>query len=156
MQVLEYVSDVRAGLAELHASLRPGARAVVWDVDWATVSIGSPDSQFTNRVLRAWDEHLADPSLPRTLGGHLRAAGFEGIGVEAHPFVAVGRDPESYGAALVPFIATFVAGRQGIGEAEAEAWAAEQRDADGAGRVLLRGHAVLLHGHEAGLTLVSP
>lgn len=128
VQVLEYVADVRAGLAELHRSLRPGGRAVVWDVDWATVSIRSPDSQFTNRVLRAWDEHLADPSLPRTLGEHLRAAGFEDIGVEAHPFVAVGRDPESYGAALVPFIAAFVAGRQGIGDAEAEAWAAEQRE----------------------------
>jgi hypothetical protein len=32
------------------------------------------------------------------------------------------------GAALVPFIATFVAGRRGIGEVEAEAWATEQRE----------------------------
>lgn len=128
VQVLEYVADVRAALAELHRALRPGARAVVWDVDWATISIRSRDAHFTNRVLRAWDEHLADPSLPRTLSGHLLAAGFENITVEAHPFVAVGRDPESYGAALVPFIATFVAGRQGIGEEEAEAWAAEQRE----------------------------
>ena len=28
----------------------------------------------------------------------------------------------------MPFIATFVAGRQGIGEVEAEAWGAEQRE----------------------------
>ena len=128
VQVLEYVADVRAGLAELHRALRPGARIVVWDVDWATVSIHSRDPVLTNRVLLAWDEHLAHPSLPRTLGGHLSAVGFANIGVEAHPFAAVGRDPESYGAALVPFIATFVAGRQGIGEAEAEAWGAEQRE----------------------------
>ena len=51
-----------------------------------------------------------------------------GAGVEAHAFVASGRDPERFGAALVPFIATFVAGRQGVGEAEAEAWGAEQRE----------------------------
>jgi arsenite methyltransferase len=128
VQVLEYVSDVDAALAELHRSLRPGGRAVVWDVDWATVSIHSRDTALTERVLRAWDEHLADPSLPRTLGARLRSAGFEGVRVEAHAFAASGRDPGSYGAALVPFIATFVAGRQGIGKAEAEAWGAEQRE----------------------------
>jgi arsenite methyltransferase len=128
VQVLEYVADVRAGLAELHRALRPGGRAVVWDVDWATVSLQSRDPGLTTRVLQAWDEHLAHPSLPRVLGSHLRSVGFEDIQVEAYPFAAVGRDPESYGAALAPFIATFVAGRQGIGEAEAEAWATEQRE----------------------------
>jgi arsenite methyltransferase len=128
VQVLEYVSDVDAAVAELHRALRPGGRAVIWDVDWATVSMHSQDSALTTRVLRAWDEHLADPSLPRTLGAHLRSAGFEDVRVEAHAFAANGRDPESYGAALVPFIATFVAGRQGISEVEAEAWGAEQRE----------------------------
>jgi len=38
VQVLEYVADVDAALAELHQALRPGGRAVVWDVDWATVN----------------------------------------------------------------------------------------------------------------------
>ena len=128
VQVLEYVADVDAALAELHRALRPGGRAVVWDVDWATVSIHSRDSALTKRVLRAWDEHLAEPSLPRTLGARLRSAGFEDVRVEAHAFAASGGDPETYGAALVPFIATFVAGRQGIGKAEAEAWGAEQRE----------------------------
>jgi arsenite methyltransferase len=79
-------------------------------------------------VLRAWDEHLAHPSLPRTLGAHLRSAGFEDVRMEAHAFAASGRDPGRYGAALVPIIATFVAGRQGMGEAEADAWGAEQRE----------------------------
>jgi arsenite methyltransferase len=128
IQALEYVSDVDAAVAELHRALRPGGRAVIWDVDWATVSIHSRDSALTTRVLRAWDEHLADPSLPRTLGAHLRSAGFEDVHVEAHAFAANGGDPERYGAALVPFIAAFVAGRQGIGEMEAEAWGADQRE----------------------------
>ena len=126
VQVLEYVADVDAALVELHRALRPGGRAVVWDVDWATVSMHSRDAALTTRVLRAWDEHLADPSLPRTLGVRLRSAGFEDVRVEAHAFAASGRDPERYGAAIVPLIAAFVAGRQGIAEAEAEAWGAEQ------------------------------
>lgn len=126
VQVLEYVPQLDAALAELHRALRPGGRAVVWDVDWATVSIHSRDTALTGRVLRAWDEHLAYPSLPRTLGAHLRSAGFEDVRVEAHAFAANGRDPETFGAALVPFIATFVAGRQGLGEMDAERWGTEQ------------------------------
>lgn len=128
VQVLEYVSDVDAAVAELHRAVRPGGRAVVWDVDWATVSIHSRDSALTTRVLRAWDEHLADPSLPRTLGTHLRSAGFEDVRLEAHAFAVNGGDAERYGVALVPFIATFVAGRQGIDEGDAATWGAEQRE----------------------------
>ncbi len=151
VQVLEYVPDVDAALAELHRALRPGGGAVVWDVDWATVSIHSRDTALTTRVLRAWDEHLTDPSLPRTLGAHLRSAGFEDVRMEAHAFAANGRDPEKYGAALVPFIATFVAGRQGIRRGGSRSVGRGAARADGARRVLLREHAALLHSHEIGL-----
>ena len=36
--------------------------------------------------------------------------------------------PDSYGATLTPFIAAFVAGRQGLSEADAQRWEAEQRE----------------------------
>ena len=72
----------------------------------------SRDTALTTRVLRAWDEHLADPSLPRTLGSQRCSAGFEDVCVEAHAFAASGRDPEKYGEASSQFIATFVADRR--------------------------------------------
>jgi len=128
VQVQEYVPDIAAGLGELHRALRPGGRAVVWDVDWATLSINSRDEARMDRVLRAWDEHLAHPSLPRTLATRLRSAGFEDVRMSAHPFVTIAFDEDTYGAVLTPFIAGFVPGRGGVTEAEAQAWLAEQRE----------------------------
>ena len=128
VQVLEFVPDVAAGLAELHRALRPGGRIVVWDVDWDTVSWHSDDPARMQRVLRAWDEHLAHPSLPRTLAPLLRAAGFEQVEMQAHAFATAELDPDTYGGAAIPLVQSFVAGHAGISEDEAGAWAAEQRE----------------------------
>ena len=43
VQVLGYVADPTAGLAEINRALRSGGRLVVWDIDWATVSLDSED-----------------------------------------------------------------------------------------------------------------
>ena len=128
VQVLEYVADVPAALAEMYRALRPGGRLVVWDVDWATVSLHTTDPARTERILRAWDGHLAHRSLPQTLTAQLKGAGFDDVKVEGHTFATNELDPDTYGGFLVPFIAQFVVGRDGISEAEAIAWEAEQRE----------------------------
>jgi len=128
VQVLEYVPDVAGALVEIYRALRTGGRIVVWDIDWATVSWYSTDPERMGRVLRAWDEHVADPSLPRTLAVRMREAGFKDVMFRAHVFAADEFDPDAYGVAMIPLIEDFVAGRAGITPDEAAAWAAEQRD----------------------------
>jgi arsenite methyltransferase len=128
VQVLEYVPDATAALAEIHRALRPGGRVVVWDVDWTTVSWHSSDPARMERVLRAWDGHLSHPSLPRTLAARLRAAGFAEVRVEGHVFATAELVPDAYGGAVFPLIERFVAESDVLGEDEAKAWAAEQRE----------------------------
>ena len=128
VQVLEYVAEVPAALSEMYRALRAGGRLVVWDVDWATVSLHTTDLARTERILRSWDGHLAHPSLPQTLTAQLKGAGFDDVKLEGHTFATNELDPDTYGGFLVPFIAEFVVGRDGISEDEANAWVAEQRE----------------------------
>jgi arsenite methyltransferase len=128
VQVLEYVRDISAALAELRRALRPGGRVLVWDVDWATVSWYSRDRARMARVLRAWDDHLTHPSLPQTLAARLRSVGFAEVQGEGHSFAATELSPDAYGSAIIPLIEDYVAGHDGIAEEEARAWAAEQRE----------------------------
>jgi arsenite methyltransferase len=130
VQVLEYVPDHRAALAELHRLVRPGGRVVLWDVDWSTVSWHSEDPARMDRVLAAWDGHLAHRCLPRVLAGSLGGAGFTDVHMEGHTFATAELTPDAYGGAIIPVILDYVSGVDGVGPGEAEAWVAEQRDLD--------------------------
>lgn len=87
----------------------------------------SGSSARVARVLRASDEHLAHPPLPRTLAAQLHPAGFEDVRVAAHTYAGTQLDPDSFAATVCQLITNFVTGRRGLTEADVEAWMAEQR-----------------------------
>jgi arsenite methyltransferase len=128
VQVMEYVPDPGRALGEMHRALRPGGRVVVWDTDWATVWWHTDDADRMRRVLAAWDEHLVHPSLPRTLGARLRAAGFTDVAVTGHSFATVDYDDESFAVTMLGMVADFVPGHIGVTGDEAATWKTEQRE----------------------------
>ena len=126
-QVLEYVRDVDAALAEIHRVLRPGGRTVIVDTDWDSIVWHSSDRERMNRVLAAWTHHAADVYLPRTLSNQLRRAGLEVKSQQVIPLFNASYDPDTYSNRIIDMIARFVVGRGGIARDEAEAWAQDLR-----------------------------
>ena len=103
--------------------LRRGGRLLVLDTDWDSIVWASSDADLMRRVLSAWDEHLADPYLPRRLAGLMADAGLEVTDCRVVPLLNTSYSENSYSAFLIGTIAAFLAGRGGVPPDEVTAWA---------------------------------
>jgi arsenite methyltransferase len=132
-QVMEYVPDVAAALAEAYRVLRPGGRLLLLDTDWDSIVWHSRDAGRMRQVLAVWDQHLVDPYLPRTLTGGLRGAGFTVSAPQVLPLLNAGASaiaagnagPATYSAGLIDIVAAFVVNRDGLTAADVAAWATD-------------------------------
>ena len=124
VQVFEYLEDVQKALLELHRVLKPGGRLILRDTDWGTLIWESGNPERMRHMLGIWDQHLADPFLPRTLAARIDSAGF--VDCSASAFVTVETDYDSTQTNY--YIARFVAPyavSQGADERDVDDWLAD-------------------------------
>jgi arsenite methyltransferase len=122
-QVLEYVADVKKSLHEAFRVLRSEGRFLALDTDWDSIVWHSTDRSRMARVLNAWEEHLTDPRLPRTLASLLKTTGFVLQRQEVIPLLNTEYDSNSYSHGLADLIMRFVPKRKGIDYDEVLSWA---------------------------------
>lgn len=126
-QVLEYIPDVDAALVEFYRVLKSGGTVALLDTDWDSIVWHSSDQTRMNRILKAWEEHAADPFLPRTLANKLVRAGLQVQSQKIIPIYNPEFSQETYSNCLIDLIIPFVINTGNITKVEAQAWAQDLR-----------------------------
>ena len=126
-QAYEYVTDIGTALGEARRVLRTAGRLLVLDTDWDSLVWHSSDEERMARVCAAWNEHLADPYLPRRLPRLLTEAGFALRECTVLPLFNRSHQEGTFSRGVLEMVAAFVRGRQGVSASEAAAWADDLR-----------------------------
>ena len=130
--VLEYVPDVRATLAEFRRVLQPGGRLLLIDSDWGFVIVEPWGRARTERFFGAAAPAFKTPEIGRRLRTELVDAGFDEVEVS----IQAGADTTGGSLAVLRNMASYAGTFDEMPGAEIEHLLAEAEAAVDAGRYL--------------------
>ncbi len=134
LQVFEYLDDIPGALADLRRALRPGARLVIGDMQWSTLSWASDDPERMERMCGAWERHVAEPDTPALLPHAFEAAGIQCVELRPVPFVSVHLGADSLPMMLMHLMRAYAVQNDLLLPDEAAAWFDGQERRAEAGR----------------------
>lgn len=120
--VFEYLPDVRGALREVHRVLKPRGRVAIHGCAWSATLWRSSDPDRMSHMLKVWDNHLEDKSLPQTLNTRLREAGFQQGDHSVYVMFNPVLNENTYSHILIEFFKGYNAS-QGVDQKELDAWA---------------------------------
>ena len=130
--VLEYVPDVRAALAEFRRVLEPGGHVLLIDSDWGFVVVEPWGRARTERFFAAASPAFKTPEIGRALRGELIDAGFVDVDLR----IQAGTDTAGGSLSVLRNMASYASTSDALPAAEFEAMIAEAEAAVEAGRYL--------------------
>lgn len=126
VQVLEYLSDIPAAIAEAHRVLRSGGRFVAVDTGCKTLDWFSEDQDRMQRMLAAWDHHYTEPRVAALWPSLTQNVGFCAIDVVPFTFCDVTLRPDGIAFMLMHLMSRFAAENGHMAATETTQWFDEQ------------------------------
>ncbi|WP_134497138.1 methyltransferase domain-containing protein [Microvirga pakistanensis] len=127
LQVFEYVSDIPGALIEIRRVLRPGGRLVIGDMHWGSWVWHSDEPERMATMMKAWDHHLADRSVPARLPHIMQQAGYQVGTIRPLVFLDTVLRNDGLAMMLLNLMQAYAVQNDFVDEPTVRAWADEQR-----------------------------
>jgi ubiquinone/menaquinone biosynthesis C-methylase UbiE len=87
-RTLMHAEDPRELLGEMVRVLRPGGRVVIFDFDWDTLAIDSPNRELTRRIVRLASNEVRNGWVGRQLPALMRGCGLKEVSIFPHTVIS--------------------------------------------------------------------